>query len=357
MVTKMFEYGNWKIIIDEEKTRGYYSSLPVQDNQANKNFQLNVKSSDEAMRFFDELCVDLSKLKIDGILIATPVLKKEKHWRCNADIYVFGEIISAPKTYDEIYDEAEKLNWSKQRYETEIETNDTNITFDKYSFDISNPSEWEPGEECPEGAIYISMDYAELHWLLQDKCEDIEIEHTAIYEKILEPIMWKLQYLFVGKRKEKKENKMLIQAIIKYFSALGICLSDISRKEMLRFKNEYVNHFTDDNEIKKASLPSKKTHNLLWHVFSYEDGKAKEGQEAIDAFDKIEKRKAVVYIDDIDTAFLASDVSILNSKLIEKMCDELEHPYMDIVFSADDYSWTYCRTHEVDWLGPYFYKK
>ena len=75
MVTNMFEYGNWKIIIDEEKTKEYYASLPLQDNQSNNNFQLNVKSSDEAMRFFNALCVDLSKLEINGTLLVNPVTK------------------------------------------------------------------------------------------------------------------------------------------------------------------------------------------------------------------------------------------------------------------------------------------
>ena len=128
---------------------------------------------------------------------------------------------------------------------------------------------------------------------------------------------------------------------------------------MLEYKKEWVNNYTDDPEIVKHALPSRKEHTLLWHVFSFEEGKAQEGEEANTFYDNTVKGKAVIYIDDIDTAFYAEHIEKFTSSEIEKMCTDEEPDFgsLDIIITAEDFSWTYCRTHESGWLGPYFYSK
>ena len=37
--------------------------------------------------------------------------------------------------------------------------------------------------------------------------------------------------------------------------------------------------------------------------------------------------------------------------------EDVDMGNIDVVITADDFLWTYCRTHEAGWFGPYFYKK
>ena len=195
----------------------------------------------------------------------------------------------------------------------------------------------------------------EFEWLLDEKCEDVYKEDIPV----LFEIKWGLHRLFIGKREEKKEIKRDTQTIVNYFNELGIHLTPMPHKQMLDYKKEWVSNYTDNPEIAQMALPSKRMHNLLWHVFSFEEGKAIEGDDAQTAFDNTDKKSAVIYIDDIDTAFSADNISDLSSAKIEQMCanEGVDMEFIDMVITADDFSWTYCRTHEVGWLGPYFYKK
>lgn len=347
----MFKNGCWEIKIDEEKTKKYYASLPTQNTQGNRNFRENIMHlTVEEKAFFESLCIDLSKLDVSGFLFVSTYLHKKRHWGCNSDIYVFGEIISAPTipiiTIEDVSENGLEILEGRETGEIKV---------GRFEFEIQNPDEWEPNEECPEGAIYISMDYAELDWLLDEKCEEIITEGTSIFTMI----KTNLHDLFLGKLEEKRENRKRCEITIEYFKKLGINLTPLSHKQMLEYKKEWVGNYTDDPEIIKNALPSRKMHNLLWHVFSFEDNKAIEGDEATTKYDNITKSKAVIYIDDIDTAFQANDVSKLTSFEIEELNsnEELEFGCIDIIITADDFSWTYCRTHESGWIGPYFYQK
>ncbi len=155
------------------------------------------------------------------------------------------------------------------------------------------------------------------------------------------------------------KKKSFSVRIIEYLKELDISAELMSKADLKEFKNSFVNSFTDDEKIKVVSLPDEnhRYHNYLWHVFSYDEGKAIEGEKAAVEYDIINKKDAYIYIDDNDLLFLAQNVSLLSAEEIEKLCVNMKRKFMDIVVVSKDFSWTYCRTHEVDWLGPYFYKK
>lgn len=154
-----------------------------------------------------------------------------------------------------------------------------------------------------------------------------------------------------------KASKRKIQYFIDYFKKLNVELTPKTHEEMLAYKDKWVHTYTSDPEIIKHSLPAYNEWTFLWTVFSFEENKALEGKHASEQYDLCKKEKAFIYIDDIDTLFYSNNVETLTSEAIEKACEELKCKYMDIVITAEDFSWTYCRTHEVDWMGPYFYKK
>ncbi len=343
----LFEYEKWKIEIDEERTRAYYNTLPAQNTQANRNLMLYLECMQPQDRAIaDALCFDPSKLNTEGALYVSTYLHRERGWTGWADCYVFGKILQEPQidmiTLDDVAEQGIEILADRETGE---------ITAGALRFEIE-PPDCEEAEK-PAGALYISVCVDAVAWLLDEPCENTETEGFTVFEKV----KWNLHSLFVGKREEREEMKKDAARIAEWFAAHGMILTPMEHRTMLQYKKEWVSHYTDDPKIAKAALPSRRMHNLLWHVFSFEEGKALEGEAASAAFDTVPKGGAVMYVDDADTAFCAQSISDLTAKGIESLCSELEMEYMDIVITAADFSWTYCRTHEVGWMGPYFYAK
>ncbi len=342
----MFKHGKWEIDIDKNRTKEHYDSLPAVNTQSSRNFIKSAESfTTEEKKFFDSFCVDLSKVEVEGDLIVSSYFKKKLYWECSGDFIVFGNIISAPD------EEIITIEDVAQNGIEPLENRETDIKIGRFTFYINSESD----EDLPEGAIALSLFSNDLSWLLDEKCE--ETFKTGF--NIFDAVKMKLHELFIGRAEEKRYRRETTDRIVEYFNQLGIELVPVAQKEILNYKKEWVRNYTDDPEAAKHSLPSHKEHTLLWHVFSFEEGKAKEGEEANICYDNIKKGKAVIYIDDIDTAFTADNIDNLTSPEIEKMCfdEDLNFGYMDIIVTADDFSWTYCRTHETGWIGPYFYNK
>ena len=310
----------------------------------------HARLSEEEREFFDSLCVDLTKINVDGSLIVSTYLKRKLYWGCSADIFVWGRIVSSPNipvvTIDDVVENGLEILENRETGEIKV---------GRFEFEICDPEEWESGEDCPEGAIYISMDYAQLDWLLDEKCDNNEADGLSIFIKI----KWNLHNFFLGKIEKKKANKKGAEKVIQYFNEIEIPITQKPQNQVLAYKKEWVSNYTNNPETAKASLPSRKMHNLLWHVFSYESGKEVEGDEAQAFYDKADKNNVMIYIDDFDALFEATNVSGLTSSEIEKLCtyEEYEFYNLDVIITAKDFSWTYCRTHESGWCGPYFYHK
>lgn len=91
--------------------------------------------------------------------------------------------------------------------------------------------------------------------------------------------------------------------------------------------------------------------NHLWHLFSHDLVPHLEGDEARDAFDQEDYAEAICFYDGY--AGHIEDASEIE-KLYAEDIDE-DDGY-DIYIVAKDFSWTYVRTHEGDYCGPYFCK-
>lgn len=87
--------------------------------------------------------------------------------------------------------------------------------------------------------------------------------------------------------------------------------------------------------------------NYLWHLFTWGNADCHEGDEARNAFDALKYTRAIKFYDGRSNRI--KDVSTVG-KVSAKEVDE--DTGRDVYFVAEDFSWTYARTHHGD-CGPY----
>ena len=91
--------------------------------------------------------------------------------------------------------------------------------------------------------------------------------------------------------------------------------------------------------------------NLLWHLFTWGEVTCLQGDEARKAFDELQYDTAIRFYDGY--ASHIEKLSVINKISAKKVDKDRES---DVYIVAEDFSWTYVRTHE-EWLGPYFCRK
>ncbi|MDR2698529.1 MAG: DUF4275 family protein [Candidatus Methanoplasma sp.] len=91
---------------------------------------------------------------------------------------------------------------------------------------------------------------------------------------------------------------------------------------------------------------------FLWHVYRYEAIiDYKKGIYARAAFNR-QLKKNMILVDNFsreNTAFLIRDAPGIRAEDLDNLTDA--------TITDVDYAWTYSKTHEEEWFGPYFYKK
>ena len=113
-----------------------------------------------------------------------------------------------------------------------------------------------------------------------------------------------------------------------------------------------MNHFASGiskEDIKKYVVS---TGNYIWHVFSWKllpEETYLIGDEARRAYDAADKKDAM-YID----AFGDGVCKALDEKYEKAASLEV---LTEVYVAAKDFSWTYIKTHEEDFCGPYFCRK
>jgi len=87
--------------------------------------------------------------------------------------------------------------------------------------------------------------------------------------------------------------------------------------------------------------------NLLWHLFTWGNVPCLKGDAARAAFDALEYTQAVRFYDGYAG-------HIEGGRVVEKLSAESveKDKNSDVYIVAEDFTWTYVRTHE-DGLGPY----
>jgi hypothetical protein len=127
----------------------------------------------------------------------------------------------------------------------------------------------------------------------------------------------------------------------------AMLIKDFEKKWMAFFANGI-----DQKAIQKYVVS---TGNYIWHIFSWEllpKESYLTGDAARKAYNNLSKqqRECALYIEPFgdEKTFCMS----AQDPTAEKLDD-----YTEIYVAAADFSWTYIKTHEGDWCGPYFYRK
>jgi hypothetical protein len=97
--------------------------------------------------------------------------------------------------------------------------------------------------------------------------------------------------------------------------------------------------------------------HYIWHVFSYELLPAEdylEGDAARAAYDSLsmEERENALFI----KPFAGKKPETFSLKYKDSGAEQLNQR-TEIYAVAKDFSWTYIKTHEDGWCGPYFCRK
>ena len=92
--------------------------------------------------------------------------------------------------------------------------------------------------------------------------------------------------------------------------------------------------------------------NHLWHLFTWGEAPCLKGEDAREAFDALQYEEAIRFYDGYAGHIeKASVIEKITAKAVDK--DKAS----DVYIVAKDFSWTYVRTHEEGWCGPYFCKR
>jgi len=92
--------------------------------------------------------------------------------------------------------------------------------------------------------------------------------------------------------------------------------------------------------------------NLLWHLFTWGEVPCLQGDDARKAFDDLQYEEAIRFYDGYASHIeKVSAIGKVSAKAVDKDRGS------DVYIVAKDFSWTYVRTHEIGWCGPYFCKK
>ena len=116
-----------------------------------------------------------------------------------------------------------------------------------------------------------------------------------------------------------------------------------------KFINQWLRYFAPN--LSKKQFETYVKDQFIWHVFSWElikfDGLLT-GDDARQAFDQTEKTDCICC--DMFNGHGVTDKLAPQFDTAEKIDAELTEFYV----VAQDYSWTYIKTHESDLCGPYF---
>ena len=124
--------------------------------------------------------------------------------------------------------------------------------------------------------------------------------------------------------------------------------------DLYEYKKQWLAAFANGISRQRIKKHVIGTGDLIWHVFSWgllPQGCFLTGDDARHAYDKIGRypKETALFIEPFREAETFSlPVHRATSKALEE--------YVEIYVTANDFSWTYIKTHEGDMCGPYFYQ-
>lgn len=335
---QIVQYGDYKIEVDIEKTRKYYDKFTIPNTQANKNFAeyCKIMSVDER-KFFEAFGINPLCCHIDHCGVT-----KNKEIPCGGQYYICGKYLECPPENLISVEELMANNFVDNRL-------DTRIHIGMFQFDFQCPEHEinDIPQNIPEGFICVDFWCEEMKWYLNEEPE------IYAYEP---PKFWEIHKIIKSKKEDRKQELEIIceqkTECEKLFESLGVSYTEMSKKELKLYKEKWVAEFALSNanirEIKKVCLDSRKYKTYLWNLFSFRFLEAKTEEEANELFNKEQPQSCVFINNWINIAYRLTNSKRLTAEILESL--------YDVTITAEDFVWTYSKTHE-DMEGPYFYGK
>lgn len=359
---KVFKHKEFEILIDEAKTAEYFTKSEIEQKQENRNFEKYVegKMTDEEREFFASLSIDPTRINIEYAGYS-----KKENWNARINTVIIGEFISYP---DSVFVTLDDVAENGIEILDGVEDND--IIIGHFQFHIYTPDEQFDDTNNNPNEIKISISVKDLPWLLDEKC-DHSFKDPSKITMLLKGHFPKLTMLFLKMkrfipymlyrfRQSKNLKKALADEICRLkeqFDIDGVALKD---NEVLDYKKQWVAAFLPFDADEKSRKDSYEScigkGRFLWHLFSCKIIDSEENPT--EKFEAVSKNNCVLIFEtDIkDMAVKLSNAQHIKEKDIIGFCENIVG-WSDFVITADDFSWTYSRTHEDGWRGPYFYKK
>lgn len=116
-----------------------------------------------------------------------------------------------------------------------------------------------------------------------------------------------------------------------------------------QWEDEFVSHLTVQEKEDIYLYSSHWASGYLWHVFSYEKRNFLQLEEADKAFKQEKKKFCYVFFQHYDDAYILENAETI-------IADDFKVEE-DVYVVDKDFNWTYVRTHDSGYLGPYFSRK
>ncbi len=123
------------------------------------------------------------------------------------------------------------------------------------------------------------------------------------------------------------------------------------------FEEKWLTVFAEGVSEKQIAKYVTAHGNHIWHVFSWKllpDGCYLTGDDAREAYNHLphHERERAVFIEPFGEKYPESFSLTWQDSSAYHLDKRIE-----IFVAAEDFSWTYIKTHENDWCGPYFFRK
>ncbi|MEI2318984.1 DUF4275 family protein [Bacillus paramobilis] len=122
-----------------------------------------------------------------------------------------------------------------------------------------------------------------------------------------------------------------------------------------RWEDNFANHLSGEEKKDIFFYGDKYACGYLWHIFSYEKKECLEGTEAEGAFHNEVKKDCCIFYQHCDDVLLIKDASLVHMDDI--LCERDDIYKGDIYIVDKAFTWTFVKTHEHRWCGPYFARK
>lgn len=363
---KIFKCNQYEIAINETETSKYFDETEIVKNQQYRNFEKYVdeKMTDEERQLFASLCIDPKKFNIKSAAYF-----KKDDWCTVIRTSVIGELVTYPQTaFKTIEDVMENGIEALEN----VEAND--ISVGHFKIHIFTPDESDLVSDDNKNAIDIDVFISGLPWLLDEKCNHRSPKYPSGFSRYLlehhhELVIPFLKFRYFihnlfRKNKRRKQLKHLLSVEFENLKdRLSIDCTVLNSNDVLEYKKQWVKSFlptgADDKLKKKAydlCVKNKKCSTFLWHMFSFDIIQSEENPTV--KFNSINKNNCTLLFEtDLkDIAIKMTNAEEISDGDIVEFCKNVAG-WSDFVITADDFNWTYSRTHEDGWCGPYFYKK